>query len=196
VACVAVFGTGRLPNRGDRIRRGELLDNATYRAAVGKESIGVAEGTWDSRRLLKDLLLAPYLLQLHFDLLEDNADVEYILERNPNALKTEVSRNQKLEWRRKRSLRFGDLALAGTEQQMLDLLRFLQNDVRCTRSMVDSNLTADTPSVYRPYAVYDRSAGERRALHLAKMDWLVAQEQETSSPWTYHGSKPSMGSSS
>jgi len=122
-------------------------------------------------------LLAPYLLQLHFDLLEDNADVEYILERNPNALKTEVSRNQKLEWRRKRSLRFGDLALAGTEQQMLDL-------------------TADTPSVYRPYAVYDRSAGERRALHLAKMDWLVAQEQETSSPWTYHGSKPSMGSSS
>jgi len=177
VACVAVFGTDRLPNRGDRIRRGELLDNATYRAAVGKESIGVAEGTWDSRRLLKDLLLAPYLLQLHFDLLEDNADVEYILERNPNALKTEVSRNQKLEWQRKRSLRFGDLALAGTEQQMLDL-------------------TADTPSVYRPYAVYDRSAGERRALHLAKMDWLVAQEQETSSPWTYHGSKPSMGSSS
>jgi hypothetical protein len=52
--------------------------------------------------------------------------------------------------------------------------------------MVSSNLTADTPSVYRPYAVYDRSAGERRALHLVRMDWLVAQEQEKRSQWTYH----------
>ena len=82
---------------------------------------------------------------------------------NLNALMTEVGRIQKSEWRMKKSLRFADLALECTEQQTLDLQVFLQTDVRCMCGRADSNLTADTPSAYRPYAVYDRSAGGKRA---------------------------------
>jgi len=56
-----------------------------------------------------------------------------------------------------------DPALEDTGQQTLDLQDFLQTDGRCMRDRVGSNLTADNPTVYRPYAVYDRSAGGKRA---------------------------------
>jgi hypothetical protein len=77
-------------------------------------------------------------------------------------------------------------------QQTLNLQMFLQKVGRCTRCRVGSNLAADTRTVYRPYAVYDRSAGERRALHLVIEDLLVAQVQKACSQLTYHASKLSV----
>lgn len=80
-------------------------------------------------------------------------------------------------------MRFEDLVLADIAQQTLDLQMLLQTVVRCMRCRAGSNLTADIRFVYRPYAVYDRSADERRALHLVSLDWLAAQE-EMCSPLT------------
>jgi hypothetical protein len=72
---------------------------------------------------------------LHLGLLEYSvvADAECNPETSLNGLMKAVFRTLKLELRTTRSLRFVDLALEGTEQQTLDLQRFLQNDVRGIR---------------------------------------------------------------
>jgi hypothetical protein len=134
-ACAAGSGTARLPNLGARRHQDGPLDSGTCHAVAGRVSIAadVVADRLGWQPLWRDLLLAPYLRQLHLGLRECSCYAEGIPGKSPNAPRRAGCRTRRWELRRRRSLRFEDLVLAGTAQQTLDL-------------------TADTPSVYCPYA--------------------------------------------
>jgi len=160
VPCEDAQGTVRQPTPAARIHRGDRRSAAPCRAVVDRGSIvDGGEGRWDLSRLLwmdlwvvrsqtccfargdrwsghqteavTDLKLAPYLRRSVLDrVAEGSLDAECTLGMNPSALKTGECRTRTWESRRRTSLRSEGLVLGGTAQQMLDLQRRLQTEVR------------------------------------------------------------------
>jgi hypothetical protein len=111
---------------------------------------------------------------------------EYTLEMNQSVLKMARFRTLNSESRRRKSSRRVDLVQGDTVQQLVALEKTLQNDDWECLDRAYSNLSADTPSGDCPCAACDRSAGERQAFGLARMDSWVAQYLATCRPLTYH----------
>lgn len=76
--------------------------------------------------------------------------VEGIQEMIQSALMKGSSRIPRLAWRTKKRLKDGSFGQADIAQQMPDLQKSLQTEVRWVVDRARSNLTADNPTAYHP----------------------------------------------